>query len=439
MNKELDNRKQILSWSLYDWGNSAFATTVMAGFFPLFFNEYWSHGADTTMTTFRLGFANSIASIIIVILAPILGSIADQSSAKKRFLASFAFMGALMACGLGLVGQGNWQMAMLLFVGGTIGFSGSNIFYDSLLTGVASDKNMDKVSAFGFSLGYLGGGVLFAINVLMYLKFELFGFADAAQAIKVSFITVGIWWAAFTFPLLFFVKEPQNPDAKLAEGNVLKASFAQLSQTFKEIRKLKHIFLFLAAYWLYIDGVDTIVRMAVDYGMSIGFEPSDLITALLMVQFIGFPAAIGFGFLGNKIGTKKAIFIGIIAYLFITVGAAFMQHKSEFYMMAGAIGLVQGGIQALSRSYYAKMIPKHKSAEFFGFYNMLGKFAAVIGPLLMGAVGLLLSKAGLTEDLASRFSITSIAILFIAGAAIFYFVDDDEARKEVAALYGDKG
>jgi UMF1 family MFS transporter len=214
----------------------------------------------------------------------------------------------------------------------------------------------------------------------------------------------------------------------------VKAGFKQLRNTFKEVRHLKTVFLFLAAYWLYIDGVDTIIRMAVDYGMSIGFESKDLIKALLITQFIGFPSAMAFGYLGQKIGAKRAIFIAIGIYLAVSIWGAFMRDKNEFYILAMVIGLVQGGIQALSRSFYARIIPANKSAEYFGFYNMLGKFAAVLGPVVMAGVGLMVRSAGYSSDIASRASISSISIFFIAGGILFYFVDEKKGREELKFL-----
>jgi UMF1 family MFS transporter len=267
----------------------------------------------------------------------------------------------------------------------------------------------------------------------MTLRPETFGFASAAQAVRFSFLSVGIWWAVFSLPIFLFVKEPQN-SAPGSEGNMVKAGFKQLKGTFQEIRHLKTIFLFLAAYWLYIDGVDTIVRMAVDYGLSLGFDPGDLIKALLITQFVGFPAAIGYGFLGKKIGTKRAIFLAIAVYLCISIWASFMRQKNEFYILAIVIGLVQGGIQSLSRSFYAKIIPANKSAEYFGFYNMLGKFAAIIGPMLMGGVGLLIRSIGYSSDLASRISLTSLSLLFLGGGILFYFVDEEKGREEMKYL-----
>jgi len=427
-----DNNKTIFGWALYDWANSAFATTVMAGFFPLFFKQYWSAGSDVTMSTARLGLANSIAGIVVALSAPVLGAIADRGTSKKKFLFFFSYLGIVMTSSLYMVSKGNWPMAVMLYVLANVGFASGNIFYDSLITSISSEKKLHFVSSLGFALGYLGGGILFALNVWMTLSPATFGFADATEAVKFSFLTVGVWWAVFSIPLFLFVKEPQNTSAP-GRGSVM-AGLAQLRDTFHEIKHLKTIFLFLAAYWLYIDGVDTIIRMAVDYVISIGFEAKDLILALLITQFVGFPSAIGFGYLGERIGARRAIFIAISVYFFVSVWGAFISDKSEFYVLAVIIGLVQGGIQALSRSFYAKIIPANKSAEYFGFYNMLGKFAAVFGPLMMGGVGLLVRSMGYSSDIASRTGIASISFFFIAGGVLLYFVDEEKGRAEIKYL-----
>ena len=430
---QTNNKKAIFGWAMYDWANSAFATTVMAGFFPIFFKQFWSVGADTTMSTARLGLANSIAGIAVALCAPVLGAIADKGTSKKKFLLFFAFMGIVMTLALYMVSKGNWPMAVLLYVFATVGFSGGNIFYDSLITGIASEKRIDFVSALGFSFGYLGGGLLFAINVWMTLSPATFGFAGPGEAVRFSFLTVGIWWAVFSIPLFLFVREPAGVGPK-SDVNMVKAGFGQLRDTFQEIRHLKTIFLFLVAYWLYIDGVDTVIRMAVDYGISIGFKSNDLIVALLITQFVGFPSAIGFGFLGGKIGAKRAIFVAIAVYLFVTIWAPFMRHNTEFYVLAIIVGLVQGGIQALSRSFYAKIIPVEKSAEYFGFYNMIGKFSAVIGPVFMGGVGLLIRSMGYSSNMASRISITSISLFFIGGGILLYFVNQERGKEDLKYL-----
>lgn len=427
------DKKAVISWGLYDWANSSYATTVMAGFFPIFFKQFWSAGVEPTISTARLGVANSISGIVMVCLAPMLGAIADKGSAKKKFLMFFAYMGVIMTSALYLVSMGNWLLAIILYIFSSVGFTGGNIFYDALLPGVAAEEKLDVVSALGYSFGYLGGGILFALNVWMTLQPAAFGFASSENAVNFAFLTVGLWWAIFSIPIFLFVEEPPGPKQKPGI-HLIKAGFLQLGHTFRKFRHLKTAFLFLAAYWMYIDGVDTIIRMAVAYGMSIGFDTNDLIKALLITQFVGFPAAIAFGFLGNKIGARRGIFFAIAVYFSISIWASFMQDKREFYLLAIMIGLVQGGIQALSRSFYARIIPPDKAGEFFGFYNMMGKFATFFGPLLMGGAGVLIQSLGYSSDFASRLSITSVSLLFLAGGILFYFVDEEKGKQEARYL-----
>jgi len=402
----LDEKRSIYSWAMYDWANSAFATTVMAGFFPLFFNQYWADPSNPTRSVMYLGWANSLASIVVALLAPFLGAVADRGTAKKKFLVLFAFLGIVMTGGLWFVAQGMWKFAALLYVIATVGFSGGNIFYDSLLPGVASEKKVDFVSSLGFALGYIGGGLLFAVNVLMFLKPDLFGIPDGATAIKLSFLSVAVWWAVFSIPIFLFVKEPKLVDA-VPLHKAFYMGWKQLIDTFKHIRHLRIVGLFLLAYWLYIDGVDTIIRMAVSYGDSLGFESSILITALLITQFVAFFGSLGYVWFAKKIGVKESILVAISAYCLITILGYFMNQSWHFMALAVFIGLFQGGVQAMSRSLYTRIIPKKKSAEFFGFYNMLGKFAAVVGPFLMGTIGYLAGS--------QRTGILSILVLFIGG------------------------
>ena len=418
-----DNKRAVWSWAFYDWANSAYSTTVMAGFFPLFFKEYWADPNNPSQSTFYLGMANSIASIVVAALAPLLGSVADQGSIKKKFLTFFAFLGVIMTGGLWMVAQGNWQMAVLFYVIATIGFASGNVFYDALLPSLASEERVDAVSSLGFGLGYLGGGLLFLVNVFMYLKPEIFGIPDGATAIKLSFLSVAVWWAVFTIPLILFVPEPKNYET-IEFNNAIRMGWVQLVQTFKEIRNMKVVGTFLLAYWFYIDGVDTIIKMAVDYGMSLNFPGESLIIALLIVQFVAFPAALIYGWLASKIGAKTGIMVGITAYSFITLLGYFMTEAWHFYVLAILIGLFMGGIQALSRSLYTRIIPPDKSAEFFGFYNMLGKFAAIIGPALMGIIALVTGSA--------RLSILSILLLFILGAFFLNKVDIKEGKRLAA-------
>jgi UMF1 family MFS transporter len=432
-------KKSVWGWALYDWANSAFATTVMAGFFPVFFKQYWSHGADVNLSTAQLGYGNAAAGLVMVLLAPVIGAAADTASARKRGLACFAYLGALSTAALYLVGQGQWSLAILCYALGVIGFSGANVFYDALLPSVAPPDRIDTVSSLGYALGYLGGGLLFLLNVIMTLSPQAFGLADAAAAVRFSFIAVALWWGVFTVFTIWWVPEPR-PAAGIGLLSAVAAGVRELGATFRRVRRFKPIWLFLLAYWCYIDGVDTIIRMAVDYGLSLGFSSQDLIAALLLVQFVGFPAALVFGRLGQRWGPRPAIFLAIAIYMGVTVWGAMMTNRGEFYVMAVIIGLVQGGIQALSRSYYARLIPAEHPAEFFGFYNMLGKFASIVGPALMGTVGLLVRRALMPAapdaeqlarigQIASRASILSLLVLFALGAVLLWRVKDAAAMR----------
>ncbi len=419
-----DSRKEILSWALYDWANSAFATTVMAAFFPIFFSQYWAHGAESATSTFYLGLANSLASILVAVLAPVIGAIADRGSYRKKLLVFFAYLGALMTGCLWFVSMGSWPLAVVLYALANVGFASANSFYDSLLISVASEKKVDFVSSLGYSLGYIGGGLLFLINVLMYLMPDKFGISDGVAAVKLSFVMVAIWWMVFTLPVAFFVKEEKGE--KMRIGEAVRDGFKQIAITLKSLRRLKNTALFLVAYWCYIDGVDTIIRMATDYGTALGFPSSSLIVALLITQFVAFPSAIAYNFLGERIGTKKAILIAIGAYALIATIGFFMTKVSQFYILATIIGLFQGGIQALSRSYYTRLIPKENTSEFYGFFNMLGKFAAIIGPFLLGIVTLMTGQ--------QRYGVISLVVLFAAGFILLRKVDEQEAAREIAAF-----
>ena len=416
-----DSKKEIFSWALYDWANSAFATTVMAAFFPIFFSQYWSYGGDSVTSTFFLGLGNSIESLIVAIGAPVVGAIADRGSYRKKLLIMFAFLGAVMTSALFWVAMGLWPVAMVLYIVANIGFAGANTMYDSLLPSVASEKKVDFVSSLGYGLGYIGGGLLFLLNVLMYIMPGKFGLADGVEAVKVSYAMVGIWWAVFSVPLILFVKEPKGENLRISAA--IKDGFSQVSRTLKALRKLKHTGLFLIAYWCYIDGVDTIIRMATDYGTAIGFSSESLIVALLITQFVAFPSAILYNIFGHRAGVKKALLVAVAAYIVIAILGFFMTKEIHFYLLACCIGLFQGGIQALSRSYYTRLIPKEHASEFYGFFNMLGKFAAIIGPLLIGIVSVVTGE--------QRYGILSLIILFAAGGMLLARVDEKSAQEEI--------
>ena len=420
-----------LDWALYDWANSAFATTVMAGFFPLFFKQYWSAGTEVTTSTFWLGLGNSLASLLIVLLAPLLGALADTAGSHRRNLGAFALLGVVATAGLSLVGEGGWPIAITVYVVAILGFSGANVFYDSMLPGLAGPGERHRVSALGYALGYLGGGLLFLVNVVMTLQPGLFGLADAGAAVRVSFLTVSLWWLAFSLPLLLGGRRAAA-DASAAAGArpvALPASAAgapfgervrlalrQLLSTLCEVRGQRNLWLFLLAYWLYIDGVATIIRMAVDYGVAIGLPANSLIVALLLVQFIGFPATLVFGRLGERFGAKPALVGAISVYVVATIAAVFMTTALHFYLLAVALGLVQGGVQSLSRSMFSRLIPEARAGEYFGFLNMLGKAAAVVGPVLVGVVA---ATSG-----SPRIGILSVIVLFVAGLVLLLRVEE---------------
>ncbi len=416
-----DNRPA-WAWALYDWGNSAFATTVMAGFFPVFFKQYWAGQLNATDSTFWLGAVNSLAAMLVVLAAPLIGLWADRAGMKKRLVAGFAILGILMSGGLFLVAQGMWPLALLLYLGGVLGFSGGNVAYDALLPGVAAHKDLERVSALGFSLGYLGGGLLFALNVAMVLQPAWFGLADSAEAVRWSFLMVALWWALFTVPLLLWVRD----DGGRAGTDTGLSTWGELRRTWRELRALPMAFLFLISYWLYIDGVDTIIRMAVDYGLAIGLDSNDLLTALLITQFVGFPAALAFGWLGARYGAKPGIWIAILVYMLVVFWAWQMQTAAEFYALAVVIGLVQGGIQALSRALFARLVPREQAGRFFGLYNMMGKFAAVVGPVLVGVVAMLSES--------SRLGILSVLVLFVLAVVLLSRVDVARGEREAEAL-----
>lgn len=418
-------RRAQWSWALYDWANSAFATTVMAGFFPVFFKSYWASGMSATESTVRLGTANAIASLLVVVLAPVLGVLADRSGRKKGLLLMLSMLGVSMSAGLFLVAEGYWLVAAGLYVLGVVGFAGGNVTYDAMLLDVAGHAELERVSALGFALGYLGGGLLFAINVLMVLYPASFGLADKAAAVQAAFLMVALWWAVFSLPVLLFVDEMPHSDKPRSVAGGMRRAWREFSATWRLLRELRMAFTFLIAYWCYIDGVDTIVRMAVDYGLSLGFAAEGLLTALLITQVVGFPATLLFGRIGDRIGAKHAIWLALAVYAIVVFWAWRMTETWEFYGLAVVIGLVQGGIQSMSRALFARLIPAEHAGRLFGLYNMMGKFAAVVGPLLVGWVALLSGS--------TRTGMLSVLLLFLAGAWLLSRVGVAEGEREAAA------
>ena len=406
--------KSAWSWAVYDWANSAFATTVMAGFFPIFFKSYWASDLSDAESTFAIGSVNSLVGLLIAFSAPILGAFADAGDSKRKFLFSFIFLGIIATGYLFFIPESSWKLAVIFYGIGVIGFSGGNIFYDSLLVTVSKEKERNRVSALGFSLGYLGGGILFLLNVVMFLYPSWFGLENQIEAVLWSFMSVAIWWFVFSLPIYLKVKEPiQNIDRKPIYM-VITEAFANLLNTARSIKKYKSAVIFLLAYFLYMDGVDTIIRMATSYGSDIGLSATSMIQALLLTQFIGFPATLVFGYYADKFGYKYSLSFAIIVYIFVVLFSAQMDTALEFYVVASVVGLVQGGVQAISRSFFSTLIPEKKAAEFFGFYNFIGKSSVFIGPFMVSGVALLTESPNL--------GILSLLILFIPGLILLWKV-----------------
>lgn len=414
-----EKKKGILSWALYDWGNSAYSTTVMAGFFPIFFKQYWSSGADAVVTTARLGTAISVSSLLIALLSPLLGVIADMKGLKKTFCLGFTIVGVLSCAWMGFIAGGDWWSAIIAYGVAMMAFNAASVFYDSLLPSVASAEQMDYASSLGYSLGYLGGGVLFLVNVLMYLFPATFGIADGVTAIKISFVMVAVWWFIFSLPLAKNVTESKVGYLPQSELRVIQESFKTLRRTLGELLRERNLLIFIVAYWLYIDGVYTVMTMAVDYGISIGLEAKDLIAALLITQFIGFPCAYYFGTVTRRWGSKLPILVCIGVYGVTVVAATGMSAAWHFYLLATVIGMVQGGVQSLSRSMFGRMIETEKSGEYFGVFNLVGRFASILGPLVVAL--------GVTLTGNSRMGMMGLLVLFLAGGGLLALVKEPKA------------
>ncbi len=408
--------KSAWSWALYDWANSAFATTVMAGFFPIFFKSYWASNLSDAESTFAIGSVNSLVGLLIAFSAPVLGALADAGDSKRKFLFSFAFLGIIATGYLFFIPESSWKLAVVFYGIGVIGFSGGNIFYDSLLVTVSKEKERNRVSALGFSLGYLGGGILFLLNVAMFLYPNWFGLENQIEAVLWSFLSVAVWWLIFSLPIYLNVKEPIQNASKKQINTVIADAFENLLNTAKSIKKFKSAVIFLLAYFLYMDGVDTIIRMATSYGSDIGLSATSMIQALLLTQFIGFPATLVFGYYADRFGYKYSLSFAIIVYIFVVLFSSQMDTALEFYIVASVIGLVQGGVQAISRSFFSTLIPENKAAEFFGFYNFIGKSSVFLGPFMVSGIALITGSPS--------YGILSLLILFIPGLILLWLVPE---------------
>ena len=409
-NQSLTFTKEIKSWIAYDAGNSAFATTVIAAFFPLFFSSYWAGNIDeiTSAKYFTAGL--TIMNLVILIGMPIIGAITDVKNLTKTFFSVFSFLGALLVISFAFVSENEWLFALILYGIALFCFSAAIVLYDKILIYISSSHNISKVSGFGYSVGYLGGGTLFVINAFMVMNPSFFGLENSAAAIKLSFVTVGIWWIIFTLPLFINYEQP-----KIQEGKIIDA-FKQIYKTFIDITNQKNIVLFLIAFFLYIDGVHTVISLAAIFANGIGIGQESIILALILVQFVAAPATFIWSYVSTRYGDKTVIYMSILIYIGVIFYSMGLDNANEFYFMAGLIGSVQGGIQASSRSLFAKIIPEDKSGEFFGFYNTFGRAGSVIGPLLVNVFLVAFNNI--------RIALIPLIVLFILGALFLKFVKE---------------
>jgi len=416
-------RPELRAWAFYDWANSAFQTTIIAAVFPVYYSSVAAADLASTTATARYATTTTIALTIIAILSPVLGAYADFAGARKRLLALGMVLGVGATAAMFWIERGDYRLAEILFLLANIGIYASYVFYDSLLPHVASDDEMDRVSSAGYALGYLGGGLLLVLNLLWILHPQWFGLPDAGFASRLSFLSVAIWWVAFAIPLFRRVPEPPvHPEAKaLAAQGAVRASVIQLIATLRELRAYRQAALMLVAFLIYNDGIGTIIRMGVVYGTELGLPSSALIGAIVMVQFVGVPFALLFGRMAARTGAKPAIFLALVVYTIISLIAYRMTTAWEFFVLAFLVGTVQGGSQALSRSLFATMVPRHKSSEFFGFFAVFEKFAGIFGPAIFA----------LTVHLtgSSRYAILSVIAFFVAGGALLAMVDVGAGRR----------
>jgi MFS transporter, UMF1 family len=416
---------------MYDWAASSVQTTIMVAVFPIYFVKVAGAGIAESGATQRLATINSIALLIIALASPLLGAISDYRAAKKRFTAIFMGLGVVACCGLFLVGPRDLDLASWLFIAIMAGVAGSYVFYEALLPHIAAPGEIDRVSAAGYAVGYLGGGVLLAFNLAWIQMPALFGLpsgeglgeSEATLPARLAFLSVAVWWALFSIPLFRNVPEPPvriEPDERPGESPV-RVAFVRLGETFRELRSYRQAFLMLLAFLIYNDGIQTIIKMATAYGTEIGIGQSALIGAILLVQFVGIPCTFLFGTVAGRIGAKRALFLGLLAYAVISILGYYMTTATHFYVLAGLVGVVQGGTQALSRSLFASMIPQHKSGEFFGFFSIFEKFAGIFGPLIFAGT---IAVTG-----SSRNAILSVIGFFAVGAALLALVNVEEGQR----------
>ncbi len=421
------HRRELRAWAMYDWANSAFQTTIIAALFPIYFTRVAAADLPGAVATERFAWATTIAIVIVAIVAPFLGAVADYAAIKKRMLAIFLAIGAVATAAMYFITRGDWMLALLLFVIGNVGVAGSIVFYESLLPHIASEQELDRVSSAGYAIGYFGGGVLLAINLVMLKNPGWFGLADAGAASRWSLASVAVWWVIFSIPLFRSVPEPARLLERSETGGEgpIVAAARRLAVTFRELRSYKQAFLLLLAFLLYNDGIQTIIRMATIYGAEIGLDDTSMMLALLITQFVGIPFAFLFGIIAGRIGAKLSVFIGLAVYAAITVLGYNLRTNVQFFMLAVLVGTVQGGTQALSRSLFASMIPRDKSSEFFAFFGVFERYAGILGPAIFAWT---IARTG-----SSRNAILSVLVFFIVGAALLSLVNVEEGKRAARA------
>ncbi len=417
-------RPELRFWALYDWANSVFITTVVQ-IFPIYFARVAAVDVERHEASRLFALATSAGMLLTVLLAPLLGAVADHAGLRKKMLLAFVGLGVTSTAGLALVQRGDWLAGIVLFVLGNVGFNGSLVFSDALLPHVARRREIDRLAATSFALGYAGGGLLFALNVLWIQHPQRFGLADPAAAMRLSFATAAAWWLLFSLPLLLRVPEPPFEGAAPSGPGLFASGLARLLGTFRELRAYRHAFLFLLAFLVYSDGSSTIVRLGTLYGTELGLPTGALIGAVLVVQAVGVPSSLAFGRLATRVGAKRALYVALVGYAGITAVAYGVETAADFYVLAALVGLVQGGTMALSRALFATLVPRHKTAEFFGFFGVFEKVGSVAGPALFAAS---ISLWG-----SSREAVLALAVFFVAGALLLRLVDVEAGRVQARA------
>lgn len=414
---------------MYDWANSAFATTMLAAVLPIFYYDVAGKNLNEDLAASYWGYTQSIALILVAILAPLLGAIADLSGSKLRFLRAFATLGILASALFVFVGEGDYLLASFLMIIGMIGFSGGNTFYDSMLTNLVPPDQRDMVSSKGYTMGYVGGGILLAVNLLMIQKPGLFGLENGLQGTYAAFLSVAVWWYIFSRPI-FGTVGPflPKPVVQHTVGEYVGAGAKRLLRTLRSIRHYPELLKYLIAFWLFSDGINTVIAMATIYGKTIGIETSHLIIALLITQFVGIPFTLLFGRIAVRMGSKNSLYITLSAYVGIVMLGYFMQNATHFYMLAVMVGMVQGGSQAVARSIFSKLVPQLQSAEFFGFLSVSSKFSSSFGPFVFAVVGQITGSA--------RYGILALLLFFIGGILMLMTVNMAKGESEAVEVIG---